>query len=53
MDCTILSNLNFKNIDKTYFNYSNSFNPNKIKTNREKLVIDNKLDIFESIYIKI
>ena len=53
MDCTISSNLNFKNIDKKLFNYSKSFNPNKIKTNREKLVIDNKLDIFECIYIKI
>ena len=53
MDCTISSNINFKNIDKKDFNYSKSFNPNKIKTNREKLVIDNKLDIFESIYIKI
>jgi len=53
MDCTISSNLNFKNIDKKDFNYSKSFNPNKIKTNREKLVIDNKLDIFESIYMKI
>ena len=53
MDCTILSNLNFKNIDKNDFDYSKSFNPNKIKTNREKLVIDNKLDIFESIYMKI
>ena len=53
MDCTISSNLNFKNIDKKEFNYSKSFNPNKIKTNREKLVIDNKFDIFESIYIKI
>ena len=53
MDCTISSNLNFKNIDKKDFNYSKSFNPNKIKTNREKLVIDSKLDIFESIYIKI
>ena len=53
MNCTISSNLSFKNIDKKYFNYSESFNPNKIKTNREKLVIDNKLDIFESIYIKI
>ena len=50
---TISSNLNFKNIDKKDFNYSKSFNPNKIKTNREKLVIENKLDIFESIYIKI
>ena len=53
MDCTISSNLKFKNIDEKDFNYSKSFNPNKIKTNREKLVIENKLDIFESIYIKI
>ncbi len=53
MDCTISNNLNFQKIDKKDFNYSKSFNPNKIKTNREKLVIDNKLDIFESIYIKI
>ena len=45
-------NLNFRNIDKKDFNYSKSFNPNKLKTNREKLVIVNKLDIFESIYIK-
>ena len=53
MDCTISSNFNFKNIDRKNFDYSKSFNPNKIKTNREKLVIDSKLDIFESIYIKI
>ena len=52
MDCTISDNLSFKEIDKQVFNYSKSFNPNKIKTNREKLAIDNKLDIFESIYIK-
>jgi len=48
-----IKNLLLENIDKKDFNYSKSFNPNKIKTNREKLVIDNKLDIFESIYIKI
>jgi len=53
MNFTVLNNLNFKNIDKKDFNYSKSYNPNKIKTNREKLVIENKLDIFESIYIKI
>ena len=52
MDCTISSNLYFRNIDIKDFNYSKSFNPNKLKTNREKLVIVNKLDIFESIYIK-
>jgi len=53
MDCTILNNLNFKKIDNKYFNYSQSFNPNKVKTNREKYVIVNQLDIFERIYIKI
>ena len=53
MDCTILNNSNFKIIDKKDFNYSESFNPNKVKTNREKYVIVNKLDIFERIYKKI
>ena len=53
MDCTILSNLHFKKIDKKNFNYSESFNPNKIQTNREKYVSLNNLDIFESIYVKI
>ncbi len=53
MDCTILSNFYFKTIDKTDFNLSDSFNPNKIKTNREKYVMLNRLDIFERIYIKI
>ena len=53
MDWTISSNFNFKTIDKKDFNYSESFNPNKVKTNREKHVIVNQLDIFERIYIKI
>ena len=53
MDRTISSNFNFKKIDKKNFNYLQSFNPNKILTDREKYVVDNKLDIFESIYIKI
>jgi len=53
MDCTISSNPYFKTINKNYFNYSESFNPNKVKTNREKYVIVNQLDIFERIYIKI
>ena len=52
MDFTISSNCNFKKIDKKDFNYSESFNPNKVKTNREKYVIVNQLDIFERIYIK-
>jgi len=53
MDSTISSNFYFKKIDKKDFNYSGSFNPNKVKTNREKYVIDNQLDIFERIYMKI
>ena len=53
MDSTISSDLNFKKIDKKDCNYSESFNPNKVLTNREKYVLVNKLDIFESIYIKI
>ena len=53
MDSTISSNFNFKTIDKKEFNFIRSFNPNKLKTNREKYVIDNQLNIFERIYIKI
>jgi len=53
MDCIISSNFYFKKIDKKDFNYSESFNPKKVKTNREKYVIVNQLDIFERIYIKI
>jgi len=53
MDYTISSNFYFKTIDKKDFNYSESFNPNKVKTNREKYVLVNQLDIFERIYIKI
>ena len=53
MDCTISSNFDFKTINKRDFNYSESFNPTKVKTNREKYVIVNQLDIFERIYIKI
>ena len=53
MDYTISSSFYFQIIDKKEFNYSESFNPNKVKTNREKYVIFNQLDIFERIYIKI
>ena len=53
MDCTISSNLNFKKIDIKNLDYSRIFNSNKINTNREKYVIENQLDIFERIYIKI
>ena len=53
MDCTISSNFHFKTIDKKDFNDSESFNPIKVKTDREKYVIVNQLDIYEKIYIKI
>jgi len=53
MNYTILSNIYFKTIDKKDFNYSESFNPIKFKTDREKYVIVNQLDIYEKIYIKI
>jgi len=36
MDYTISSNFHFKTIVKKDFNYSDSFNPSKVKTNREK-----------------
>ena len=52
MDRTILSDSKFKTIDKRDFNYLETFNPNKVKTNREKYVIVNQLDIFERIYVK-
>ncbi len=53
MDCIISSNFYLKTIDKKNFNYSESFNPNEVKTQREKYVIVNQLDIFERIYMKI
>ena len=53
MHCTISSDFNFAKIEKKDFNYSESFNPNKVKTNREKYVIVNQLDVFDRIYMKI
>ena len=53
MDYTILSNYNFVKLDNKDFSHAASFNPNKIQTNREKYVIINHLNIFESIYIKV
>ena len=53
MDYTISINNNFIKIDKKDFNYSESFNPNKVQTNREKYAIINQLDIYERIYRKI
>ncbi len=53
MDYTISSNFDFEIIEQTDLNYSESFNPNKVQTNREKYAIANELDIYERVYIKI
>ena len=52
MDFIISNNSNFKKIDSNLFEYYKSFNPNKILTNREIYVTENKLSIFERIYRK-
>jgi tRNA (guanine-N7-)-methyltransferase len=52
MHCTISSDFNFERIKKKDLNYSESFNPNKVQTNREKYVLGSQLEIFENIYIK-
>ena len=53
MELTISDSINFKKLSKKDFQFSGSFNPNKIQTNREKYAIFNKLIIYESIYMKI
>ena len=53
MEFTILNNLNFRKLDYETIQNFEIFNPNAIKTNREKYVILNQLKIFESIYLKI
>ena len=52
MELNISNNLNLKILDNEDFIYASSFNPKKIQTNREKYVLNNKLNIFERIYIK-
>ena len=42
-----------KEIGKDDINNLKNFNPNQIQTNREKYVVVNELNIFESIYMKI
>jgi tRNA (guanine-N7-)-methyltransferase len=44
---------NLKKIEEKDFDYSESFNPNKVLTNREKYATIKKLEIFERIYLKI
>ena len=53
MELTISENIKFKNIPYQDVKFYESFNPNRIQTNREKYVILNQLKIYESIYKKI
>ena len=53
MELTISESIKFKKLANKDFRYIESFNPNKIQTNREKYVILNQLKVYESIYIKI
>ena len=40
-------------IDIKNFDFFESYNPNKVQTNREKYVLVSELDIYEGIYIKL
>ena len=53
MELTISESIKFKKIPYQEVKFYESFNPNRIKTNREKYVILNQLKIYESIYKKI
>jgi len=53
MELTISENTKLKKLAYEDFRFVESFNPNKIQTNREKYVLSNQLKIYESIYIKI
>ena len=53
MESTITESIKFRKLDKQDFLFNKSFNPNKIKTNREKYVMLNQMKIYESIYVKI
>ena len=53
MELTISESIKFTKLTNEDFEFIESFNPTKIKTNREKYVLLNELEIYESIYIKI
>ena len=53
MEVIISERITFKKLANKDFRFNESFNPNRIQTNREKYVLLNKLKIYESIYIKI
>ena len=53
MELTVSEYIRFKKLVNEDFRFIESFNPNKIQTNREKYVLSNQLEIYESIYMKI
>ena len=53
MELTISESIKFKKLANKDFPFNESFNPNKIQTNREKYVLLNQLKVYESIYMKI
>ncbi len=53
MELTISESIKFKKLANQDFQFYESFNPYRVKTNREKYVILNQLKIYESIYKKI
>ena len=53
MEFTISESTNLKKVANEEFLFNESFNPNKIQTNREKYVLLKQLKIYESIYRKI
>ena len=53
MEHTILKSINFKKLVIKDFRFNESFNPNKIQTNRERYVLTSQLKVYESIYMKI
>ena len=53
MELTISESTKFAKLSSEDFRFGESFNPNRVKTSREKYALLNQLKIFESIYIKI
>ena len=53
MELKISESTKFKKLENQDVQFYESFNPNRIQTNREKYVILNQLKIYETIYKKI
>ena len=53
MELTISESIKFQKIPYQDVKFYESFNPNRIQTNREKYVLLNRLKVYDSIYMKI